>query len=141
MRRIISNCASALIEQFAHSTPNGKQGFHESGMVIANLANVQDISGICSGFFCIYRVPFVQIVKKSPLALVQAGICVRDERSEVDRTEVAVHQESVDGLELEFAGFLGAELQREEDGSAVFEQEVVAAVDEGGQQFLGAVGV
>ena len=85
--------------------------------------------------------PFVQIVKKSPLALVQAGICVRDERSEVDRTEGAVHQESVDGLELEFAGFLGAELQREEDGSAVFEQEVVAAVDEGGQQFLCAVGV
>ena len=59
--------------------------------------------------------------EKSPLALLQAGICVRDERSEVDSTEVAVHQESVDGLELEFAGFLGAELQREEDGSAVFE--------------------
>ncbi len=73
MRRIISNCASALKEQFVHSTPNGKQGFHESGVVIANLANVQDISGICSGFFCIYRVPFVQIVKKIPTCLGASG--------------------------------------------------------------------
>ena len=53
--------------------------------------------------------------------------------SEVDCAEIAVNQESVNGFELEFTGFLGAELQREEGGRTVFEQEVVAAVYKGGQ--------
>ena len=53
--------------------------------------------------------------------------------------EAAVNKHAVDGFEAVFAGFLGLKLNDEE--VAVFKQEVVAAIDEGGEEFLLAVGV
>ena len=46
--------------------------------------------------------------------------------------EVAVDEQTVYGFEVEFTSFLSHKLDGEEFGIALFEQEVVTAVDEGG---------
>lgn len=61
--------------------------------------------------------------------------------SEGGGTEIAVHQQSVKGLHVEGAGLEGTELQTEQLGSAFVEEEVVAAVDEGGIEGLRLVAV
>lgn len=57
-------------------------------------------------------------------------------RLEVDGAEVAIYEHTVFGLEGELASLLGAELDDEEVVVALIKQEVVAAVDEGGEELL-----
>ena len=58
---------------------------------------------------------------------------------ELLNAEAAVDEHAVDGFEVVLASLLGLKLNDEE--VAVFKRGVVAAIDEGGEEFLLAVGV